>query len=173
MGMSIAEKILAVHSDNDSVSPGQFITGNIDLILSHIGTGGVVRDFSKIRPKKFRKVFDPTKVAVIFDHFVPAPKARWAMAHSLIRKFVKEQKKHGLKWLIYTDILRDGMLTGVSTRDIKKLKDEVGMRVIASGGIARISDIKKLKKLGTWGVIVGKALYEKRFTLRQAIRSAQ
>lgn len=87
-----------------------------------------------------------------------------------VTSFVEEQKKYGLKWLIYTDITKDGTLSGLNTRDIKKIKNLTGLNIIASGGVACIADLKKLKKLQIWGVIIGKALYEEKFSLRQAIR---
>ncbi|MHA1143387.1 MAG: 3-isopropylmalate dehydratase large subunit [Candidatus Helarchaeota archaeon] len=90
LGKTIAEKILESHSGQDA-KPGDFITAKLDLIMSHIGTAKVALDFSKIRPARMRKVFDPNKIAVIFDHYVPAPSEKWAFAHTLIRKFVKKQ----------------------------------------------------------------------------------
>ena len=91
-GQTIAEKILAAHSLSGSdIKPDDIIIAKLDLIMSHIGTGKVVLDFNKIRPSKKRKVFDPNKIVVLFDHFNPAPSERWASVHDLIRKFVKKQ----------------------------------------------------------------------------------
>ncbi len=91
-GQTIAEKILAAHSLSDGeVKTGDIINARLDLVMSHIGTAKVVLDFNKIRPSKNRKVFDPNKIVVLFDHYVPAPSARWAGVHDLIRKFVKKQ----------------------------------------------------------------------------------
>ncbi|MHA1256349.1 MAG: hypothetical protein ACTSPS_12185 [Promethearchaeota archaeon] len=91
-GQTIAEKILATHSLSDGeVKTGDIINARLDLVMSHIGTAKVVLDFNKIRPSKNRKVFDPNKIVVLFDHYVPAPSARWAGVHDLIRKFVKKQ----------------------------------------------------------------------------------
>lgn len=116
---TIAEKILASHSDNESVKPGDFITAKIDLIMSHIGTAKVALDFEKIRPGKLRKVFDPDKIVVVLDHYTPAPSERWASAHQLIRNFVKKQgikNFYDEKWGICHQVLpekglvRPGML---------------------------------------------------------------
>ena len=91
-GQTIAEKILAAHSLSEGeVKTGDIINARLDLVMSHIGTAKVVLDFNKIRPSKNRKVFDPNKIVVLFDHYVPAPSARWAGVHDLIRKFVKKQ----------------------------------------------------------------------------------
>ena len=89
---TIAEKILATHSLSGSdIKADDIINAKIDLIMSHIGTGKVVLDFQKIKPGKKRKVFDPNKIVVLFDHYNPAPTERWAAVHDLIRKFVKKQ----------------------------------------------------------------------------------
>ena len=91
-GQTIAEKILGAHSLSESdIKPEDIIIAKLDLIMSHIGTGKVVLDFNKIRPSKKRKVFDPNKIIVIFDHYNPAPSERWAAVHDLIRKFVRKQ----------------------------------------------------------------------------------
>ncbi|MHA1143817.1 MAG: 3-isopropylmalate dehydratase large subunit [Candidatus Helarchaeota archaeon] len=95
-GQTIAEKILGTHSPSESdIKPDDIIIAKIDLVMSHIGTAKVVFDFNKIKPPKKRKVFDPNKIVVIFDHFSPAPTERWALAHDFIRKFVIKRKiKH-------------------------------------------------------------------------------
>lgn len=91
-GYTIAEKILATHSlSGQKLVPDDIIHANIDLIMSHFGTAKVVLDFSKVRPSKKRKVFDPNKIVILFDHYNPAPSEKWAAVHDLIRKFVKKQ----------------------------------------------------------------------------------
>ena len=89
-GKTIAEKILLAHnlSEKDS-KPGDIINAKIDLIMSHFGTAKVSLDFNKIKPLEKRKVFDPQKIVVLFDHYNPAPTERWATIHDMIRKFVK------------------------------------------------------------------------------------
>jgi len=82
-------------------------------------------------------------------------------------------KKIGFKQLIYTDTSKDGTLSGPNIKAAKSMLKESGMRVISSGGISSLVDIFKLKKLekdGLIGVIIGKALYEGRFTLAQALK---
>ena len=87
-------------------------------------------------------------------------------------EFAAKLKGMGFKRIIYTDIKKDGTLKGPNIQGIKKILKETGLEVIASGGISSIGDIIKLKELekyGLAGAIVGKALYEGRFTLRKAI----
>ncbi|MBN2120138.1 MAG: 1-(5-phosphoribosyl)-5-[(5-phosphoribosylamino)methylideneamino]imidazole-4-carboxamide isomerase [Candidatus Omnitrophica bacterium] len=85
--------------------------------------------------------------------------------------FIREQERKGLKWLVYTDISRDGTLEGLNFKAIKALKEETSIGIIASGGVASLEDIKKANSLGVWGVIVGKALYEEKFTLKEALKT--
>ena len=89
-------------------------------------------------------------------------------------KFCLYLKKLGFRELIYTDTLKDGTLAGPNIKGIRKLLKATGMKIIASGGIACLEDLHKLKALereGVSGVIIGKALYEGKFTLSEAIRS--
>ncbi|MFA5150422.1 MAG: 1-(5-phosphoribosyl)-5-[(5-phosphoribosylamino)methylideneamino]imidazole-4-carboxamide isomerase [Candidatus Omnitrophota bacterium] len=82
-------------------------------------------------------------------------------------------KKLGFKELIYTDTLKDGTLSGPNIKEIKKLLKLTGLKIIASGGISSLEDLHKLKTLekdGVSGIIVGKALYEGKFTLPQALK---
>ncbi|MBU0467462.1 MAG: 1-(5-phosphoribosyl)-5-[(5-phosphoribosylamino)methylideneamino]imidazole-4-carboxamide isomerase [Candidatus Omnitrophica bacterium] len=89
--------------------------------------------------------------------------------------FVKQLEDLGLKCIIYTDIARDGMLTGPNLKSLEELLDATNIPVIASGGISCIEDIKNLKALekkGILGVITGKALYEGKLDLKEAIKVA-
>jgi len=80
-------------------------------------------------------------------------------------------KEHGVWGIIYTDISRDGMLTGPNIETTKALVDSLTIPVIASGGVSSIEDIKKLAKIqNLWGVIVGKALYSGTIKLSEAIK---
>lgn len=87
--------------------------------------------------------------------------------------FVKGLAGLNLACLIYTDIVRDGMLTGPDIVGLRALLSMTEIPVIASGGVASIEDLKKLRALepeGLLGAIVGKAIYEGRVNLEEAIR---
>jgi phosphoribosylformimino-5-aminoimidazole carboxamide ribotide isomerase len=78
----------------------------------------------------------------------------------------------GVERIIYTDVARDGMLTGVNVEHTCAIARESGLKVTASGGVSSLEDIKRLKDASECGidsVIVGKALYEGRFSLQEAI----
>ena len=79
----------------------------------------------------------------------------------------------GISGIIYTDISRDGTLSGPNIDSIKSFAKSISIPVIASGGVSDINDIKnimKLKKHGVDGVIIGKALYSGSVNLREAIK---
>jgi len=87
--------------------------------------------------------------------------------------FAKDLKKIGFKQIIYTDISKDGTLAGPNILGIKELLKLTGLKVIASGGVSDLKDLIKLskfKKQGLVGVIIGKALYEGKFTLVEALK---
>jgi len=78
----------------------------------------------------------------------------------------------GLERIIYTDVARDGMLIGLNVEQTCRIARESGLKVTASGGVSSLDDIKQLGTLfesGVDSVIVGKALYEGRFTLKEAL----
>ncbi|MFA6216244.1 MAG: 1-(5-phosphoribosyl)-5-[(5-phosphoribosylamino)methylideneamino]imidazole-4-carboxamide isomerase [Candidatus Omnitrophota bacterium] len=92
-----------------------------------------------------------------------------------VLEFARQLKSLGFTELIYTDILKDGTLKGPNIEAISVLLKKVGIGVVASGGISNLADISRLKSLekeGLTGVIVGKALYEGKFTLQEALRLA-
>ncbi len=76
----------------------------------------------------------------------------------------------GLQHLIYTDIARDGMLTGPNFEALEKMISSVGIPVIASGGISKMEDLEKLKKIGAEGAILGRSLYENLINLKEAFK---
>ena len=74
--------------------------------------------------------------------------------------------------IIYTDIATDGMMTGPNLAGLRDLQVATELPVIASGGICSVKDIKDLQQLGVAGAIVGRAIYEGRITVAEAIAAA-
>lgn len=85
----------------------------------------------------------------------------------------KELEEIGVQTILYTDILKDGMLQGPNFEVYKEISEKTSLNLIASGGISTLDDIKKLQHMNVYGVIVGKALYEKRFELREVFQCLQ
>ena len=79
-------------------------------------------------------------------------------------------KGFGIRHIIYTDISRDGMLSGPNVSATKRLTEETGLDVIASGGVSCMEDLQALYEAGIQGAIMGKALYEQKIDLREAVR---
>ena len=91
-------------------------------------------------------------------------------------ELAKKLGAFGLETIIYTDISRDGTLSGVNVTETARLARASGIKVIASGGVKSISDIEKLKKRacdGIIGVIVGKSIYEGTLSLTEAIAASR
>ena len=79
----------------------------------------------------------------------------------------------GGQWLIFTDISRDGMGSGVNVDATTGLADSTGLRVIASGGVKTLSDVQRVRDAGLAGVIIGRALYEGHIELSDALALTQ
>jgi phosphoribosylformimino-5-aminoimidazole carboxamide ribotide isomerase len=82
----------------------------------------------------------------------------------------------GLAGIIFTDIHKDGMQTGPNIEETKRMAESVSTPIIASGGVGNINDIKalaKLEPLGVVGIITGRALYDGRLDLKQALEVAR
>ena len=93
-------------------------------------------------------------------------------AVDLARRF----ENRGVKAIVYTDIKRDGMETGLNIEATRDLAMSVNIPVIASGGVASIKDIERLKavdKCEFYGVIIGRALYTGAIILEDAIKTAE
>ncbi|MBL4932407.1 1-(5-phosphoribosyl)-5-[(5-phosphoribosylamino)methylideneamino]imidazole-4-carboxamide isomerase [Clostridium paridis] len=83
--------------------------------------------------------------------------------------FSKTMADYGVDNIIVTDISRDGTLQGVNLEMLKRLKEEVNIKITASGGVKNIEDIQKLKELDIYGAITGKAIYSGELSLKDAL----
>lgn len=88
----------------------------------------------------------------------------------------RRYENHNVKAIVYTDILRDGMGTGINLEATKALAKAVSIPVIASGGVASIDDIKQLLAIDDceiYGVIIGRALYTGAISLEEVIKESK
>lgn len=83
--------------------------------------------------------------------------------------FVKHLLEHGVTTFVYTDISRDGMLTGPNFDMLETLNALPAIHLIASGGISAPSDLRRLSEMGVYGTICGKALYEGKVTMQDIV----
>jgi len=89
-----------------------------------------------------------------------------------VEDFARRAAKLPIAAIIYTDITKDGMMSGPNFERTKALIEAVDLPVIASGGVSKIDDIKKLAELGAAAAIIGRALYEGNLKLSDAINAA-
>ena len=80
-----------------------------------------------------------------------------------------KMKERGVCRVIYTDVSRDGMMQGPNIPATRALVEATGMPITGSGGVSSLNDLRELKKAGCAGAILGKAMYEKAFTLAEAL----
>ena len=82
-------------------------------------------------------------------------------------------KDYGIRHIVYTDISRDGMLSGPNVEATRLMTAETGIDIIASGGVSGMEDLENLYREGIQGAIIGKALYENRIDLKEAVSRFQ
>lgn len=85
----------------------------------------------------------------------------------------KKMQDAGVKYIIFTDIARDGTLEGANVKMLEILSKSIECNIVASGGINDINDIKALRKLNLYGAICGKSLYKGTLDLNKAILKAE
>ncbi|MBI3353903.1 MAG: 1-(5-phosphoribosyl)-5-[(5-phosphoribosylamino)methylideneamino]imidazole-4-carboxamide isomerase [Nitrospirae bacterium] len=87
------------------------------------------------------------------------------------RELALKMQGYGAAGIIYTDISKDGMLTGPNIEATREMAESLNIPVIASGGISSIDDIRRLLAIkGLWGAITGKAIYSGALDLKEAIK---
>lgn len=87
-------------------------------------------------------------------------------------EFAREMEAMGVKNLIFTDIATDGMLSGPSYRQLAELQSAVSCNITASGGVTTLDDVKRLRDMGLYAAIIGKAYYAGTLDLAEAVREA-
>ncbi len=152
----------------------------LEQLLS-LGVQRVVLGTSAIRTPLFAyeavKYFGADRIAVALD--VKEGKVAvqgWTETEALSSIEAGLQlRQAGVEWFVYTDVLRDGMLTAPNVEAIAQFAETVKGKVIASGGVTdlvHIQQLKALQPLGVVGCIVGRALYEGRLNLKAALQVA-
>lgn len=141
--------------------------------LLEYGAARIILGTKALEDKKFlkeavEKYGDRVRVSIDAKGGYVATEGWVKTTHIAVLDFAKELEAVGVDTIIYTDIGRDGMLMGPDVEGLNTIMKETSIKVIASGGISSVKDLIRLKDLGVEGAIVGKALYEERFTLMEA-----
>ena len=84
--------------------------------------------------------------------------------------YIKKLQDFGVSKIIYTDIDRDGTKKGLNLKNINKLISITKVPLIVSGGVSKLVEVKKLKKLNLYGVIIGKAIYDHSLNLNYLVK---
>ena len=87
--------------------------------------------------------------------------------------FGKRAKNTGVQYAVFTDISKDGAMQGASVAETKKMQDETGLKVIASGGINGMDDLYKIREAGLYGAILGRSIYTGAIELKRAIEACR
>ena len=87
-------------------------------------------------------------------------------------ELARQMEDKGVKTIIFTDIATDGMLSGPSYAQLHVLQKAVHCDIVASGGVATLDDVKRLRDMGLYGAIIGKAYYAGTIDLAEAVREA-
>ena len=81
--------------------------------------------------------------------------------------FISKYEKEGIKYVICTDIAKDGMLQGASEELYQEIIDTTDVSLIARGGVSTVDDLTNLKQMGCEGAIIGKAIYEGKISMKE------
>ncbi len=87
-------------------------------------------------------------------------------------ELAQKMEEKGVRTLIFTDIATDGMLSGPSFGQLAALQKAVKCNIVASGGVTTLDDVKRLRDMGLYGAIIGKAYYAGTIDLAEAVREA-
>ena len=183
----------------ESLSPGRLVAARIiGAVTMPVQFGGGMRSVADVRQmievgahrvvvgtldvesretlSELVKLFGP-RVAVGID-----AKAGEVVTHGWERRgritaveLAREMARVGVERIVYTDVGRDGMLQGINVEQTRLIARESALKVTASGGVSTLADIERVAEArvdGVDSVIIGKALYERRFTLQEALRVA-
>ncbi|GGE56324.1 1-(5-phosphoribosyl)-5-[(5-phosphoribosylamino)methylideneamino]imidazole-4-carboxamide isomerase [Priestia taiwanensis] len=148
--------------------------GHIDQLIEAGVSRVIIGTAAVLKPELVKEAVEKygEKIAVGID-----VKGNYVATHGWIQtsdvhyvEFAKSMEAIGVRTIIFTDISRDGTLEGPNMEKLKKVKDATSVQLIASGGVSNLLDIEVVKELGVYGVITGKALYDGRLRLEDALK---
>ncbi len=143
----------------------------IDIGVSRVIVGTMAIENQELL-KELTKIYKE-KIAVSIDAYKGKVAVRgWQSVGDTdsvdICKFLEQI---GIKTIVYTDISKDGMLSGPNFDVYEELSQKTNLDIIASGGVTTISDIEKLNNMKMYGAIIGKALYDNKLDFKEALKT--
>lgn len=143
----------------------------LSLGVNRIILGTVAVEKPELVKEACKKYPDKILVGIDAKNGFVATKGWVEITQIKAKELALKMQGYGAAGVIYTDISRDGMLTGPNIEATREMAESLNIPVIASGGISSIDDIKRLLKIkDLWGVITGKAIYSGALNLKEAIR---
>jgi len=137
-----------------------------------VGTRALEEEFVKKILKEFGE-----RIALGIDALNSNVAIEGWQTHTSINclELIEFVKREGAHWIIYTDVLKDGTLEGPNFESIRGLRSIEGMNYIVAGGFGSLDDVAALKRETSfiWGFILGKALYEEKIDLKEAMQIAE
>ena len=153
----------------DLATAGAWLEAGVDRVV--IGTAAV-RDPDMVREVCRKHGSQRVVVSVDAKDGLVALQGWKETSAVTVLELANRMSQIGVVRLLYTDIARDGALTGPDLETNTKLAKETGLAVLASGGVASVEHIKELLPTGVEGVIVGRALYTGAVNLSEAVAAA-
>ncbi|MCD5405126.1 MAG: 1-(5-phosphoribosyl)-5-[(5-phosphoribosylamino)methylideneamino]imidazole-4-carboxamide isomerase [Desulfotomaculum sp.] len=176
--LSVIEKILAVIKIPVQIGGGIRTLDTVKLLLD-LGIKRVILGTAAVSEpnlvKEAIEKFGSDRIVLGIDARNGRVAVKgWAEESDIdAKELALNMKKIGIERIVFTDIKRDGTLKGPNIEATKEMALATGLKVIASGGVSSIDDLKKLKEIeqyGVEGVIVGQALYKGAIDLKEALQ---
>ena len=153
----------------DMATVEKYLSAGVGRVI--LGTAAVTNpEFLKEAVKKYGD-----KIAVgadVKDGFI-AIKGWLEKSQITLEDFLYDMQNIGIKYIICTDISKDGAMRGTNLELYKKLSQKYSMNITASGGVSSLDDIKKLREMNIYGAIIGKAYYIGAIDLKDALEAAK
>ncbi|MCX5804945.1 MAG: 1-(5-phosphoribosyl)-5-[(5-phosphoribosylamino)methylideneamino] imidazole-4-carboxamide isomerase [Proteobacteria bacterium] len=142
---------------------------------SELGLNGIIVGTQALEDESFfQKLSGLENIILGLDLLEGKPMSRgWKTAvDKNVAEILKESERIGIMAVLCTSIARDGMLSGPDYEGMEMLLKMTKLPVIASGGVTNIDDVKRLKDMGVWATILGKAVYEGLIKIEEAVKYA-
>ncbi len=152
----------------DMATVEKYLSAGVGRVI--LGTAAVTdTEFLKSAVSKYGD-----KIAVgadVKDGFI-AIKGWVEKSQITLEDFLSEMQSIGVKYIICTDISKDGAMRGTNLELYKELSQKYSMNITASGGVSTLDDVKQLRKMNLYGAIIGKAYYIGAINLKDALEAA-
>jgi phosphoribosylformimino-5-aminoimidazole carboxamide ribotide isomerase len=141
---------------------------------TQLGAKGVIVGTRALEDEAFfERLSEFSNIVLGLDLLEGKPMARgWKTAvEKDIKGILEASERIGITAILCTSIARDGMLQGPDFEGLKEIMKMTNLPVIASGGVTSIDDVKRLKDMGAWATILGKAVYEGLIGVEEAVEA--